>query len=288
MNYCRRFNPRQLWWHRAAIIFTIAIVAGCDSNQPAVDRLEVPDNSVQVDVSTPTEAPEMKREKLVLKSGTVADYALYIPEGYVADQPRPLILGLHFGGRAQPAYGQAILDALVIPGLGELGAIMVAPVSIDGRWNTDANQAAIFEILDYVESQYSIDSDRVLVTGFSMGGQGTWDTAAANQQRFSAAIPVAGRIPANPDIQWEIPLYIINSKADEVIPFEMAKQYAEDIEADGANVTFHAVDDLPHFQTGRFSVPLKEAVPWVREIWGLDSLKEDSASGESTDTTSGQ
>ena len=39
-------------------------------------------------------------------------------------------------------------------------------------------------------------------------------------------------------------------------------------------INFVAVEGLPHFQTGSFAVPLKEAVPWVRAIWDDETKKE--------------
>ena len=44
---------------------------------------------------------------------------------------------------------------------------------------------------------HAIDKAKVVVTGYSMGGAGTWHFAEKYPERFSAAIPVAGRPPAS-------------------------------------------------------------------------------------------
>ena len=42
---------------------------------------------------------------------------------------------------------------------------------------------------------HAVDMKRIAVTGFSVGGTGSWHFAAKYPERFSAAIPVAGRPP---------------------------------------------------------------------------------------------
>ena len=46
--------------------------------------------------------------------------------------------------------------------------------------------SALDALLDHWLAVYPIDDDRVSLTGFSMGGMGTWAWAAASPQRFSA------------------------------------------------------------------------------------------------------
>ena len=74
-------------------------------------------------------------------------------------------------------------------------AIIVAPDSIRGDWNTAENERGVNLLLDSVLASlasYSIDTKKIVVTGFSMGGTGTWHFAQKYPQRFSAAVPLAG------------------------------------------------------------------------------------------------
>ena len=47
-------------------------------------------------------------------------------------------------------------------------------------------------LLDEVLSSYSVDIDRVYLTGFSMGGYGTWGLAMAYPESFAAIAPICG------------------------------------------------------------------------------------------------
>ncbi|WP_309383226.1 LamG-like jellyroll fold domain-containing protein [Cerasicoccus frondis] len=72
--------------------------------------------------------------------------------------------------------------------------IVISPQIRKGRgdWNADD----VVALLDEVSSDYRIDPNRVYLTGFSFGGQGTWNvlTGDANTpNRFAAAVIVAGR-----------------------------------------------------------------------------------------------
>jgi pimeloyl-ACP methyl ester carboxylesterase len=88
-----------------------------------------------------------------------------------------------------------MLQILIQPALGELGAVIVAPDSLDGRWSTPANERAVNALLAAVEKNYVIDQKKVIVTGFSMGGQGTWYWGEKYPDRFSAACHCRERRP---------------------------------------------------------------------------------------------
>jgi hypothetical protein len=52
--------------------------------------------------------------------------------------------------------------------------------------------AALDILLDEVIEEYNIDTDRVYLSGFSMGGYGAWYLAVHHPEKFAAVFPVAG------------------------------------------------------------------------------------------------
>ena len=161
---------------------------------------------------------------------------------------------------------------LVGPGLGKLNAIIVAPDSIAGPWTNEKNEKMILELMDFINEEYNIDQEKTLLTGFSMGGHGTWYIGSRNQDRFAAMIPVAGAPMVDKDVQWTTPIYVLHSRADTVVPIKPSEEYVAAQRAEGNQlIEFVAIDDLPHFQTGRFSTSLKKAVPWVEKIWASEA-----------------
>ena len=107
----------------------------------------------------------------------------------------PLILALHYGGHGAPYYGKDILTGLVEPALREVEAIIVAPDCTGDDWTDAQSEEDVIALLDHVQGAYNIDPQRILVTGYSMGGIGTWHLAARHQDRFTAALVMAGVPP---------------------------------------------------------------------------------------------
>lgn len=196
-------------------------------------------------------------------------YTLSIPEGYDGQRPVPLLVALHYGGTVTPWYGRGVLEILVEPGLRDLGAIIVSPDARHGSWTKPEAEADVLALLDYVIANYNIDTQKTLLTGYSMGGMGTWYLAARNQDRFAAAIPIAGVPQVNTQTTtWEIPLYVIHSSADELIDIRDTGTAVEALKSQGYDVTFVSVGNLSHYQTDRYAPLLTDAVPWVRAAWG--------------------
>lgn len=209
-----------------------------------------------------------------LSDGSQILYAVSVPDGYDGGEAVPLVLALHYGwggdGPPPPNYGEGHMRLLVEPALRELGAIIVAPdcPAPARRWSEPGSDRAVMELLDHVRSEYRIDPDRILVTGFSLGGQGSWFMAAEHPEIFSAAIPMAGW--AQPD--WlekmgDMPLYVIHARNDEVVPFAAAEEAVAAVEARGVPVELVVVEKLTHYDTARYVTYLRDAVPWIQSVW---------------------
>jgi len=195
-------------------------------------------------------------------------YAISIPRNYSPSRPVPLILALHFGvgGGDAAGAGGDVVQILVGPALSELGAIMVAPDSVRGDWSTPENEKAVNALLDMVLSRYSIDKKKVVVTGFSMGGAGSWHFAEKFPERFSAVIPVAGRPPASAS-GWRLPVLAIHSHDDQVVPFGPTEARIAELQKAGVNAKLIPLTGITHYQTSQFRGALRQAVPGLQEVW---------------------
>ena len=197
-------------------------------------------------------------------------YTLAIPDNYDETVPVPLILSLHYGGRVTPYFGRGLLEILIEPALGDLGAIIVAPDSATtGGWANADSERHLMELLDHIEANYNVDSTRTLVTGYSMGGAGTWYMAPRYPNRFAAALPMAGRPEPNLEaFAWETPMYVIHSTADELIALAPAKSAIEQLQAKGISVELAIIDDITHYQMALYRPHLRAAIPWIKSVWG--------------------
>jgi predicted peptidase len=105
-------------------------------------------------------------------------YAISIPKGYDTSRPAPLVLVLHPGGERMRYYGAAYARLLVEPALRDLQPIILAPDCPWSSWGDPAAEKMVMTLVDETMRGYAIDRTRVLVTGFSMGGRGTWFMAS--------------------------------------------------------------------------------------------------------------
>jgi predicted peptidase len=219
------------------------------------------------EAEVPLLPPGLHTRVLAQADGPPVAYAIQVPEGYAPDARVPLVLALHYGGEPSTGAGRGVVSILVGPALAELGAVIVAPDALLSGWDAPENEQAVLALLDAVAVRYKTDPARVVVTGFSMGGIGTWHYAAKFSSRFSAALPVAGR-PAEEGQEWAVPVFAVGSRRDTVVPMAATSQRIELLRQRGVNVRMVVLETPTHFQTAAHADGLRRAVPWLRNLWG--------------------
>lgn len=200
---------------------------------------------------------------------------LALPADYGDDQLLPLILALHYAGHGAPFYGRGVLEGLVEPGLRDLGALIAAPDCPGPDWTDPRSEAGLLALLDHLHDAYPLDPHRTLITGYSMGGHGAWHLAARHPDRFAAALVMAAWPPpaalAEP---WRVPLYVIHSRQDEVVPLAQTEHAVRQLQAQGAPLESVVLQGISHYETYRFVAPLRAAVPWIEQAWAAASKRQ--------------
>ena len=171
-----------------------------------------------------------------------------LPEGYDADPDRqwPLMLFLHGAGERG--------DSLALVGVHgplkerrqgrDLPFVIVAPqVPEGGRWTVGRIAAA----MDGAIAAYRIDTDRVYVTGLSMGGYGTWEAVERLPERIAAAVPVCGGgNPIGLAAAREVPIWAFHGAMDPVVPISQSTTMVSRLRASGGDVRFTVYPDAGH------------------------------------------
>jgi predicted peptidase len=216
----------------------------------------------------PVPIPGLHNMTLPRTGEPLVRYAISIPRGYSPSSRVPLVLALHFGvqdGKSAGA-GRAVVQSLVAPALAELNAIIVAPDSVRGNWSTPENVNAVIALLDSVTARYAIDAKKVVVTGYSMGGTGSWYFGEKYPERFSAAIPVSGRPPGSAS-GWRLPVLAIHSHDDQVVPLGPTEARIAELQKAGVNAMLISPTGVTHYETSRFQEALRQSVSWLQEVW---------------------
>jgi predicted peptidase len=174
-------------------------------------------------------------------------YLLYMPKDYgkEAGKKWPLMLFLHGSGESGTDVEKVKVHGppkLVAAGK-EFPFILVSPQSPGGGWNTETLNA----LLDDMIKKYSVDEDRVYLTGLSMGGYGTWDLAMTYPDRFAAIAPICGG-----GTSWKsrrikhIPTWIFHGAKDSTVPVRNGQEMYDAMKAAGADVKITIYPEAGH------------------------------------------
>lgn len=209
----------------------------------------------------------IKNTRLPVPAVGMVSYGISVPEDYRPDTPRPLIVALHAGGERIAYQGSRFTQELVLPGLGDRGAIVVAPDCPDRSWTEPLADQAVLALVGHIRQSFAIDGRKILVVGFSMGGRGAWTLSNRHPELFTAAIVMASPVRGG-DVEGSgsVPTYVIHSRDDAVAPFSLAAEAARRLEASGRPIRFEAIDGAGH-NMSRFVGPLQQASRWLAERW---------------------
>lgn len=166
------------------VVALVAPLVGCNGARDNALRMAETSNG-----KTGFKIKEYKRP-----TGESRKYALFIPSNYSANVQYPVIIFLHGvgeGGSDARANLRVGLAPFVADKANSFQSIVVFPQSPGGGWSASGNEAEdIIGILNEIKKQYSVDSDRVTLTGLSTGGYGTWAIGAKYVNTFAALAPM--------------------------------------------------------------------------------------------------
>jgi len=172
---------------------------------------------------------------------------------------------IHYGGNVTPYYSRGFVEILVDPGFASLEAIILAPDCPGHGWTDSSSVTAVLELLSFAKRNLPVDPNRIILTGFSMGGLGCWYFAQHYPEHFSAIIPLASVPPS--DMVLTIPAYVIQGEKDELFPLDTTEEIIQAIQEKGGEIEFIVEKNLSHYQTHRYVRPLSRSVHWLRKMW---------------------
>ena len=201
-------------------------------------------------------------------------YIVYLPPGYTPQRKWPVLLYLH-GASERGTDGYKPLDNGLAPMIRArpqgIPFIAVFPQSEDTSsrilqgWKAGTpNARRALAILDDVGQRYSIDPERVILTGWSMGGHGVWSIAAAHPERFAALVPVAaGGDPAAVEPLAEIPVWAFHGRLDRAVPVKAGRQMVQAHQDAGGVSRFTEIRSEGH-AVWRYAYGTKEVLEWMQ------------------------
>jgi len=210
-------------------------------------------------------------DRIVNVAGNDYRYQVYVPSSYTPAHRWPVILFLHGAGergsdglfQTQVGLGAAIRQKSY-----RYPAIVVFPqVPEDSAWVGLPARVAI-EALDLTMQEFQTDSDRVYLTGLSMGGNGAWYLAYRYPTKFAALVPICGWVvpfaprhrgfetvvPGDSASAFDalahrlryVPISIFHGEEDTTVPVEQSRRAAAALKAAGGDVQYTELPGTGH------------------------------------------
>jgi predicted peptidase len=148
-------------------------------------------------------------------------YAIWLPPGYDRARSWPCIVFLNGSGecgtdglkQTWQGLGPALLAH---PERWPFVAVMPQKPGADEEW--EEREDLVFGALKAVQKSFNIDPERIVLSGISQGGHGTWMIGARHPDRWSCLVPVCGYGRASTVSRaWRLPVWAFQGLKDDVV-----------------------------------------------------------------------
>jgi predicted peptidase len=177
------------------------------------------------------------------------NYLLFLPEDYGREKKSwPLILFLHGAGERGSDIEKVKVHGppKIVQTKKDFPFIVVSPQCPEDDWWTDKTEMLI-NLLDDIVAHYDVDTERIYLTGLSMGGYGAWALASQYPDRFAAVVPICGGgDPILARTLKDVPIWAFHGAKDSVVPVEESKRLVEAVNARGGNAKLTIYPDANH------------------------------------------
>ena len=175
-------------------------------------------------------------------------YALYLPDGYAKGKKYPIVFFLHGAGeRGDDVKLVRVHGPFKHIDKGEkFDFICVAPqCPANSFWTNEVQTLNLF--VDRICEALGADTERIYLTGLSMGGYGTWALALAHPEKFAAILPVCGMgMPWAASALKNMPVWAFHGCDDPVVPATGSIDMVNAVNKAGGKAKLTLYDGIGH------------------------------------------
>ncbi len=192
------------------------------------------------------------------------NYALHIPKN--TKGKKPLMVFLHGSGeRGSDIEKVKIHGPFKYLKNNELDSYVLAPQCPDNEyWNAEV----LYKLIQKIQKENNIDSNRIYLTGLSMGAWGAWNLAFAHPEMFAALVPIAGFVDRVPMMEnckiKDIPTRIFHGLVDDVVDVNYSIAIYKKLKTCSKDIHLTIFDDANHDSWSRV-YDNKEIYDWMLE-----------------------
>ena len=122
----------------------------------------------------------------------------------------------------------------------------------------------VIAMLDKTISEEQFDTNRIYLTGLSMGGYGTWDLAMRRPNMFAAVAPIcAGADNSKVGILKDVPVWVAHGDADGAVPVARGRLAVAALKEAGGNPVYVELPGVGHNSWTPSYSDYDGLVPWM-------------------------
>jgi phospholipase/carboxylesterase len=183
--------------------------------------------------------------------GARRDVTLFVPHGYDAARPAPLVVALH-GAGGDASHRIAPLRRAAQ----KAGALVLAPDSAADSWDVirggfGPDVERIDAALAFVFARFAVDPDRIAIEGFSDGASYALSIGLANGELFRRIFAFSPGFHAAPQIAGRPRIFVSHGIYDPVLPVACSRRIAAALRGAGLEVDYREFHGL-HVVPARF------------------------------------
>lgn len=199
---------------------------------------------------------------------------IVLPEEFKEENQYPSIIALHgFGGNP------VNLSKTLEPGVSPLDFILCCPYGSEIRGSTsfswgdyEISEKRILEALEFLKENYKIDTENIILLGYSQGGARVFYTGLKNPEVFSAIITVAASYGRDDKIfddslehekVKDTKIYMMVGGKDRSL--ESNKWIEKTVKEKGISVRFVVFPELGHGFPPNSKEEIQKALTWIVE-----------------------
>jgi predicted peptidase len=130
--------------------------------------------------------------------------------------------------------------------------IVIAPQCPKEQGWDGKNADALVGIIGDLVKNLSVDKDRIYLTGYSMGGWGTFHLLGREPKLFAAAVPIAGGGNPNDAEKFKkVPVWVFHGAKDDVVKPENSQRMVDALKEARGEVKYTEYPDGDHGISGR-------------------------------------
>jgi poly(3-hydroxybutyrate) depolymerase len=193
---------------------------------------------------------------------TEQPYGLYLPKNYDENKKYPLVVMLHGAGSnhrlslrrvfgKSNANGETDVEATrYFPEWKDVDYIVASPYARGTMGYQGVAEKDVYDVLADVKKRFSIDEDRIYLTGLSMGGGGSLWIGLTRPDIWAAIAPVCPAPPRGTDNYapnaLNIPMHFFHGDDDQAVPVTVSRDWVKRLKDSGTAVEYVEYPGVGH------------------------------------------